>query len=238
MTFPRNRQDERMDDPALDRTLHEEALAGLRRINLWSRSAEALWHSIRTYLDRHKLSDFRILDLACGSGDVSLALVGHAISAGYQAKLTGCDKSPIAIATARQQAAKRLAQKNNDIQFIELDVLRDPLPPEHEIVMTSLFLHHLDEAPAVRLLERMRDATGDLVLVDDLRRSRLGYWLAWFGSRILSRSPVVHFDAPASVAGAFTTREIQAMAARAGMQKVRITTHWPQRFLLEWKRSA
>ena len=238
MNFPRYRQNERMDDPGLDPQLHEDALAALRRINRWSFSVNALWHSIRTYLGDRNVREVRILDLACGSGDVSLSLMRRAVDAGFRAKLTGCDKSPIAINAARQHAVRLLPTCTTEVNFIELDVLDDELPTDHDIVMSSLFLHHLDEEPAVRLLTRMRETTGDMVLVDDLRRSRFGYWLAWFGSRLLSRSPVVHFDGPVSVSGAFTVAEARAMADRAGMHGARIRTHWPQRYLLQWMRSS
>src|SRR5438093_515405 len=81
--------------------------------------------------------------------------------------------------------------------------LREPLPSEYDAVVSSLFLHHLTEEQAIELLRRMGTA-GQMVLVNDLVRSRTGYLLAWMGTRLLSRSEVVHFDGPRSVEGAFT----------------------------------
>ena len=238
MPIPRKKQPELMDDPTLDRQLHLQALAGLRRINRWSFAVDALWHSIRTFVHGQRLKTVRILDLACGSGDVSLSLALRAAAEGIQVEVTGCDKSAIALAEAQQYAAHMVHPYPDTLRFIELDVLQDELPADHDIVMCSLFLHHLNESDAVQLLRRMGMVTRHLVFVDDLRRSRSGYWLAWFGTRLLSRSPVVHFDGPVSVAGAFTVSEALALAEQAGLHGAQIRRHWPQRFLLQWNRNS
>jgi hypothetical protein len=103
-----------------------------------------------------------------------------------------------------------------------------------DILVCTLFLHHLDEEGAVALLGRMKAAARQLVLVSDLRRSRLGYVFAWAGCRLLSRSRVFHVDGARSVAAAFTTDEARRMAGSAGLEGARVTTHWPQRWLLTW----
>ena len=79
-------------------------------------------------------------------------------------------------------------------------------------------------------------AAGNLVLVNDLRRCRAGWWAAWLGTRLLSRSPVVHYDGPVSVAGAFTPGEAVQLAADAGVPGATVVNRWPWRFLLSWAR--
>ena len=233
MTFSRSRQAEWMDAPDLDNGLHRQALAGLRRINTWSRSGAAIWRAIEKYVRRRGLSEIRILDLATGAGDVSLYIAGEARRNGLRAHITGCDVSPVAIGEARALAGTLgLAS----VEFQELNVFSSELPRGFDIVMCSLFLHHLDEPQAIDLLRHMGQATDDLVLVDDLRRTQFGYWLAWLGCHVLTRSPVVHKDGPISVIGAFTPQEAVEMAAKAGLQYATFETHWPQRYLLSWSR--
>jgi hypothetical protein len=82
----------------------------------------------------------------------------------------------------------------------------------------------------------MGEAAGRAVLVDDLVRGRGGFALAWAGCRLLSRSRVVRHDGPVSVAAAFTPAEALSLARRAGLEGATIVRHWPQRFLLEWRR--
>ena len=113
------------------------------------------------------------------------------------------------------------------------DVLTAALPEGYDVVMTSLFLHHLERDEAARLLAAMRAAARRLVVIDDLRRDGLGLALAWLGSRTLTRSPVVRVDGPRSVRAAFTITEVRRLAEAAGWSRdLRVRTHWPRRFLL------
>jgi hypothetical protein len=105
-------------------------------------------------------------------------------------------------------------------------------------VICTLFLHHLPEDEAVALLGRMKAAAAHLVVVSDLRRSRLGYAFAWAGCRLLSRSRVFHVDGTRSVESAFTTAEARRLAARADLDGATIVEHWPQRWMLTWARPA
>lgn len=227
----RQRQPELMDDPGLDPTEHARALRALARINWLSGSGRILWPTLRD-LAREISRPVRVLDVASGGGDVSLCLWRKARKTGIELTVEGCDISPTAIAHARQRA--ELAGAN--IRFFHLDALAQPLPDGYDAVTCSLFLHHLDEGPAVELLRRMGQAAGRLVLVNDLERTRQGYLMAWIGTRLLSRSPVVHVDGPLSVQGAFTPSEAVELARQAGLEGATAIRRWPARYLLSWRR--
>jgi SAM-dependent methyltransferase len=149
-------------------------------------------------------------------------------------EIDGCDRSPHAIAHARRRAHEKAAL----VHFFEWDAAQGDLPASYDAVVCSLFLHHLDEAEAVEMLRRMARAAQRLVLVNDLARSRAGFALAYLGTRILSASPVVHTDGPRSVAAAFTPEEIRCLAAHAGLEGAVVTSRWPCRLLLTWKRTS
>ncbi len=117
-----------------------------------------------------------------------------------------------------------------------MDALRQALPTGYDIITSSLFLHHLETPQAIDLLQRMGQAAGTMVLINDLIRSRLGYVLALIGTRVFSRSPIVHVDGPLSVRAAFTVCEARQLAEQAGLQGASIGWRWPFRFLLEWRR--
>jgi hypothetical protein len=104
--------------------------------------------------------------------------------------------------------------------------------------MASLFVHHLDEQDAVRLLGNMAKGARAAIVVSDLRRTRLGLLFAWVGCRALSRSHVVHVDGARSVRAAYTAEEARHLADRAGLRDARVTTRWPQRWVLEWTRDG
>jgi len=243
-----------MDQPGLDTGLHDQALSALRRINSLSRTAGSLWPAIastarqpmaaapRTFdpssdepstgpLAGQPLS---LLDVACGGGDVALRLAQRAAGEGLPLQVSGCDFNPAAIDYATRAAAAGATAAGP--RFFVHDVLAQPLPPA-DIVTCTLFLHHLDEAQGVLLLQRLAAAARRLVLVSDLRRTRLGYWMAHLVGRVLTRSPVVRIDGPLSVAAAWSLPEVHRLAQQAGWQGYQLRRVWPERFLLSWVRS-
>jgi hypothetical protein len=118
-----------------------------------------------------------------------------------------------------------------------LNICEDPLPEGYDVITCGLFLHHLSDDQAIAFLNKVSGAASQMVLVDDLCRSRLGLGLAWLATRTLSCSSVVHQDGPMSVRAAFSPEEMYNLAMTAGLSDVRIIRHWPERQLLVWHRS-
>jgi 2-polyprenyl-3-methyl-5-hydroxy-6-metoxy-1,4-benzoquinol methylase len=218
---------ERMDDPALEPALHVDALRGLRRLNRLAGSARIVWPPIRA-LGRRR-GRVRVLDLATGAGDVPLTLWRWARRESFRLELHGCDRSETALTFAREQSARTGAS----IHWFVLDALTDPLPDDFDVVMCSLFLHHLTDLDAIALLRKMHAAAGRMMLAHDLLRSSWGWLLAYVSAQMVSRSPIVHHDAPQSVSAAYTIEELGMFARLAELPSVAIRRHWPMRFLLK-----
>jgi hypothetical protein len=124
------------------------------------------------------------------------------------------------------------------VRFFQVDAVLDDLPAqrEYDVVMCSLFLHHLTDDQATVVLAKMATGARRLVTASDLIRSRMGLAIAWGASRLLTRSPVVHTDAVRSVRAAFTRGEIKQRADAAGLSGATVSWRWPWRFLLRWER--
>jgi 2-polyprenyl-3-methyl-5-hydroxy-6-metoxy-1,4-benzoquinol methylase len=223
-----------MDRPDLPVQLHEHALDGLTRLNRWSGSDRILWQPIRKLAAETRSRPLKVLDVACGAGDVLVGLARRARRASIALDLHGIDFSPTAIGHARRRAAAAGVASN----LWQADAFAGPLPDGFDVVACSLFVHHLTDDQAVDLLKRMAAATRRLVLVNDLRRSVPGWLLAVTACRLLTRSRVVHADGPLSVARAFTRAEVQDLADRAGFRKGLVQPRWPFRILLTWDRAA
>lgn len=220
-----------MDDPALPAREHDRALADLARLNSLARSAAILWPVVRAELTR-ALTQGRVahvLDVATGSGDIPVTLGRWALREGLQARWIAVDASLHALERAKERAAR----EGISLETHQADATRS-LPVRADVVISSLFLHHLSEDSAADALRAMRGAARHSLAVSDLRRSAPGLALAWTASRMLSRSPVVHFDAIVSVRGAFNERELLSLARAAGLDGASVRRVWPQRMLLQW----
>jgi SAM-dependent methyltransferase len=221
-----------MDDPALDGQRHMAALRGLARINRWSGSVGSVWSAIHALVRGWGGAGPRVLDIATGAGDIPVGLAERARRAGLQLQIDACDASPRALEHARQRAA----QARVDVRFFQLDALRQDLPAEYDVLISSLFLHHLPDDAAVQLLRKMSQTSRHLVVVNDLLRDGRGLALAYLGSRVLTRSDVVHVDAVRSVRAAFSYEEVRGLAEQAGLRGATLQQRWPRRFLLTWTR--
>jgi 2-polyprenyl-3-methyl-5-hydroxy-6-metoxy-1,4-benzoquinol methylase len=232
MIFPdlsrRILESESMDDPALDAAEHERALRGLRRIRFISGAARTIWRPIGQFITREKRTSISILDVACGGGDLAITLERIANRANIDARIDGCDISE----RATRLAASRAARSGSSCRFFELDGLHDELPTDYDIIISSLFLHHLTDDDIVQFIRRAGDAARRMIIMSDLQRTRLGYLLAFLGTRTLSRSPVVHRDSLLSVRAALTTEELRGLAESAGLTGSRILRCWPERMML------
>lgn len=227
----RCREPELMDDPTLDEARHHDALSGLARLNRVSLTHRRVFQEVARQWHQGG-RPVRVLDVGCGDCDVLIRVVRRARRHGIDVRPFGCDVSDVAL----ERAHRRAAGSGVALELARLDVTRDALPGGFDVVTCSLFLHHLTEAASVELLSGMARA-GRRLLVQDLRRTRFGYLLAWIGVHALSRSRVVRIDGLRSVRAAYTLDEVAGLCRRAGLRGALVTRCWPQRFAIRWEAS-
>jgi 2-polyprenyl-3-methyl-5-hydroxy-6-metoxy-1,4-benzoquinol methylase len=218
-----------MDDPYVPAAPHVLALDGLRRINRSSHASYHLTKPIIAMAQRMNLNRLSILDIACGGGDVPIGVVTRARNVGIEIDLTLLDRS----ATALRYAAALADRVGIACQFVQSDCLAQLQPSQFDVVTNSLFLHHiLEPIQVVNFLKNVRETAKRLVVINDLRRCRDARIGAWIGSRILSRSGIVHHDAPVSAQAAWTVQELAGFAAEAQLDGAAIKRLWPWWMLL------
>jgi SAM-dependent methyltransferase len=261
-TIPQSRQPELMDDPSLPAADHFCALDALSRINALSLTAAQIAAAVGRLLDSagRRTDDPRpveIVDVACGGGDVTAA-VGRRIArraGGFgrgPVHVTGLDVSPRALDHARRHARVAASPAVTDtvspavtdtvppavtdtVSFAVRDVVADGCPA-CDIAICSLFLHHLDDDAAVRVLTAMAAAARVGLIVSDLVRSRTGLVLARLGTLVLSGSRVARVDGPLSVRAARTPAEYRRLLDHAGLRSATVRRIWPERVLIAWAR--
>lgn len=193
-------------------------MADLRRIGRWLGG-----HRVsRWALGRLRPPErFTIVDAGAASSGNGLALQ---------------ERFPGAVVISLDRLASHLGEAGE--HRVVADAFSLPFAPASvDYLYCSLFMHHFSDEEVVRLLESFARAARRGVVVVDLER----HWLAGVflpATRWLFRwHPITVHDARVSVRAGFTTRELEGLAARAGLVGASVKTHRPWfRLSLVWGR--
>jgi len=225
--MPRQRVPELMDDPAVPRETLDRSLRFIRAVNQNLGGTRALLAPLERWARDHDTArPFNLLDLGTGSADIPVAAVRWARERRIDLRVTAVDNHPTTLDLAREHIQRELGSDDPDetgITLLQADALKltDRLTPQSfDAAHAGMFIHHLDELPALTVLRAMdRLATRGLVW-NDLTRSTL----AKIASVVitLSAGPVVKHDARASVRASFTPKEALNLAERAGWRTPRV----------------
>lgn len=167
-----------------------------------------------------------VLDLCCGTGDLSVALRRQGL------EVVAAD---FCFPMVQRAGPKFGRFETSPPRPLTADALELPFADDSFDVSTcTLTLHHFGADDAVTLVREMARVTRGRVLVGDLERSRLNY----LGARVLAatvwrRNPITRHDGPLSVLRSFTPDELDTLGRKAGLRDVRVQRHFPFRLVLE-----
>lgn len=202
---------ELMDAPC-SREVMQACLRDLSRVNRWFLG----YRPTLAWLESLDLQRFqapvRILDVGCGFGDALRQIETWAREQKIPVVLTGCDLNPESVAIAAEATPKTSA-----IEWVASDVFRYRNAEPIDIVVSSLFTHHLVESDIVRFLQWMEEHTRIGWFINDLSRSPIPYHLFKAFSRLMGLHPFVQHDGPVSFARAFVPKDWQNMCVAAGL---------------------
>jgi ubiquinone/menaquinone biosynthesis C-methylase UbiE len=164
-----------------------------------------------------------VLDVGTGGGDVPRALVRWARRVRRPIRLFALDRDP-----AAARVTQSLASAYPEIVVLQGDAVDLPVRSGSvDVIISSLTLHHLDEAAAVRHLAEMDRASRLGIVVNDLARSRTAYAFVWLVTRLFTKNRMSRHDGPVSVQRAYVREELRALCEKAGLFAARILIYPP-----------
>ena len=171
--------------------------------------------------------EIHILDIGSGGGD-TLKVIHRRFHKKYRLKLTGVDVKAECVAYAESHT------RGLGIRFIRSDY-RELLKNEKEnfdIIITSLFCHHLTNDEIIELTAWMGRRAELGFVINDLHRHFLAYYGIKWLTRFFSRSYLVRNDAPLSVARSFIRSDWDRLLSRKNHLKYSVQWTWAFRWLV------
>jgi len=215
---------ELMDAESVPYDDYLDCLRDLESVNRWTLA----WRPTRSFLAR--LADtglivpgrpVTIVDVGCGYGDMLRRIDLWAARRGLTVDLIGIDHDPRAA-----RAAAEATPADRPIRWVTADCFEYPTDGGIDLIVSSLFCHHLDDAELVRFLAWMESTATLGWFVNDLHRHAISYYgfVAW--SRLAHWHRFVRHDGPVSIRRAFVTADWRRYLTSARLASDTIEIAW------------
>jgi SAM-dependent methyltransferase len=220
---------ELMDEPCSREDLRA-CLRDLAQVNWWLRGYRPTFEWLNTFAETHR--PLRILDVGCGDGDALRAIVRWAKKKRIDVRLIGLDLNPETVSIAKE------ATPQCRIEFVAGNVFDYEPQQPIDLIVSSLFTHHLNDDEIVRFIRWMERQASLGWFVNDLSRAETPYRLFKLLSKAARWHRFVQHDGPVSVARAFRADDWRRLCAAAGLAEgeFSILSYVPARLCVERKK--
>lgn len=206
-----------------DRFLHD-----IRLVNRFAGDNRALKKTLLRDIERQDLSEFSVLDVGAGSGELLRLIAKFARRQKRTARLAGLELNA--------RSAEAIIEESRDfgeIIAVRGDAFNLPFADKSfDYAICSLFTHHFADAGIAAILREMSRVSRRKVLIIDLHRHRtayLFYRIFCFAFRI---SPLVVEDGSLSILRAFKPDELKLIAELAKLENISVERYFPFRLVL------
>ena len=226
-TKNRTDKEELMDDFSIGGDLLRDTLDKLENINRWLGGNLMTVRALKKVLKNHpKEQELTIADIGCGHGDILRDVAKFGRKNGYKMKLIGMDANPTAIAYANE-----LSSEFSELSFKTEDIFSEAFKNrKFDVVLATLFLHHFKEAQLVSFLGNTLKQTKIGIVVNDLHRHKLAYYLFMLLSVFIKNNMIIE-DGLTSVLRGFKRNELAHISKKL---KVKPQISWKWAFRFEW----
>ena len=225
-TKQRTNKEEMMDDFSIGGDLLRDTLDKLENINRWLGGNKVTVNGLKRILKNHsKEQEITIVDIGCGHGDILRDVAKFGRKYKYKFKLIGVDANPTAI-----DYANELSIAFPELTFKTEDIFSDNFKnSKFDIVLATLFLHHFKRNQLVSFLRNTSEQAKIGIVVNDLHRHKLAYYLFMFLSIFISNKMIIN-DGLISVLRGFKRKDLVDISQKINV-KPQISWKWAFRFL-------
>lgn len=224
----RNTESELMDDPnvaidtlrlVFDDINKSNRLLGGNRITL---------SSVCKLIKEFPRKQYTIVDIGCGDGEMLRELANYFRNTEIEIVLIGLDLNEKALAIARE-----LSVDFPEITFLKQDILAlKPLNFNCDILLCTLTMHHFSNEQIPIFLSQFTKLAKIGVIINDLQRSALAYYLFIGFSAIFIKTKIAKHDGLVSIKSGFKKKDLITFSK--DLSHTAHTINWKWAFRYVW----
>ncbi|MFN5556188.1 MAG: methyltransferase domain-containing protein [Chryseotalea sp.] len=222
----RSAEIEIMDDLACEGPVVDQTLRELETINTLLGGNYVTLNGIDELIkDKPYTQPLTLVDLGCGGGDILRLIDAQLKRKNIDANLLGIDANPAII----QFAQKHTNQRN--ISFEASNIFSSSFQQKKfDVAVATLFFHHFKNEELVSFLKQLHHQVTTGIVINDLHRHWFAYYSIKWLTALFSKSSMVKFDAPLSVARSFSKKDWQIILQDAGITHYTLRWMWAFRW--------
>ncbi len=226
-TRNRSQQAEVMDDFSLEGEELRETLDQIAGINRWlGGNAVTLDGLAQVMQSLPAQQTITVLDIGCGNGDMCRAVAEWGRKHQRSLRVRGVDANAFTIAHAGE-----LSKTYPEISYEVIDVFSPEFAEEtYDLVLATLTLHHFSDTEILYLLNLFNAQARVGVIINDLQRSKLAYYLFQLVCRVFRLKEMTREDGLLSILRGFKKHELQTFSRQVSFASVRIRWKWAFRY--------
>ena len=220
----RNDLTEWMDSDETDFETFRACLVDLTKVNEWTLAYRPTLQFFDRLAKSGRLPKDRtihVVDAGSGFGDMLRKVARWGVKRGLRMELTGIDRNPWSAKAAESQTAP-----GGPIRYCTADIFEFQPPIQTDIVISSLFTHHLDDATLIRFIAWMEANAAIGWFINDLHRHPIPFYFFRAFSKALRFHEFVQHDGPISIARAFDSADWRRLLAAAGVPASEVEVRW------------
>lgn len=219
---------EHIDTGSYTAAEYEGCIGELQLVNRWMGDAHTLKNTLFKNVAGAGLRRFSVLDVGAGSGELLRVTASWARETGREMRGVGLElngRSASAILEESRQFPEVASVRGNALALPFADA-------DFDYVICSLFTHHFVEEQVVQILREMNRVARRRIIVIDLHRHPIAYFLYTTLGRLVLKNRLLRHDGALSILRSFKAEELFELAKRAGLRDVWVSRHFPYRLVL------
>ena len=207
---------------------YENCIYELQLVNRWMGDAHALKQTLFRAVESNRLTQFSVLDVGAGSGELLRVTATWARSTNRRFKGVGLELN--------ERSAKAILEESTDfpeITSVRGDARQLPFSnAEFDYVMCSLFTHHFVDEQVVHILREMHRVARRRIFVIDLHRDPVPYFFYTTLGKLVLKNRLLRHDGALSILRSFKAEELVRLGKAAGLRDLWVEHHFPARLVL------